>query len=295
LIRQGWFESAAGLQQIAAKTLFFVGGAPRSGTTWLQQMLDCHPDVSCKGEGLFWRNLALPLEALIRERRLALEAKNTVLFKHTGGYPLPDGDHVETLLGTAILLALQQQCAETPCRAVGEKTPENVFLFPRLKRLFPRAKLLVIARDPRDALASAWHMFYRKSPDEDETAAKLAFLHTALPPIVEGTRMMLGFEHQYPQDYMSVTYEALHTNQARELTRAFEFLGVSTDPGVVSDCMQRTGFAVLTGGRPAGEKDAASFHRRGLPGGWEETLNQEMNDMILRHLAWSFPKFGWRA
>ncbi len=294
-MRPSWLESATGLQQIAAKTLFFVGGAPRSGTTWLQQMLDCHPDISCKGEGLFWRNLALPLEALIAERRRALETKNAALFKHTGGYKLPDGDHVETLLGTAILLALQQQCAAKPYQAVGEKTPENVFLFPRLKQLFPYAKLLVIARDPRDALASAWHMFYRQGPDEEETAAKLAFLRTALPPIVEGTRMMLAFEQQYPNDTMSVTYEALHTNQAEALTRAFDFLGVSTDPAIVSDCMHRTAFAALTGGRTPGESDASSFHRRGLPGGWEATLNQEMNELILRHMAWSFPKFGWRA
>ena len=35
--------------------LFFVLGAPKSGTTWLQYLLNAHPNISCRGEGLFHR------------------------------------------------------------------------------------------------------------------------------------------------------------------------------------------------------------------------------------------------
>ena len=290
-----WHTRIGVLQDMAQGTLFFVGGAPRSGTTWLQQLLDGHPEICCRGEGLFWRNLALPLDALMTERAHALTAKNTTLFQHTGGYRLPGPDHADMLLGTAILLALRQQCGTQTYRAVGEKTPENVFFFPRLKTLFPHAKLVVIARDPRDALASSWHMFYRMAQGEDERAAKLAFLATALPPIVEGTRQMLAFEQKYAADYRMLTYEALHAWPERELAGLFTFLGVSDDPAIVASCVERAGFAAMTGGRQRGEVDDASFHRRGLPGGWETTLTEEMNDMILRHLGWAFPKFGWRA
>ena len=30
--------------------LFFIGGSGKSGTTWLQQILNAHPTVACNGE-----------------------------------------------------------------------------------------------------------------------------------------------------------------------------------------------------------------------------------------------------
>jgi hypothetical protein len=108
--------------------------------------------VSCRGEGLFQKQLAEPLEAMMVRRGEALAAKNTGLFGHTGGYPLPVPEDLDVLLGTAILLALRRQSAGKAGSAIGEKTPENVFLFSRLKQLFPRAKCIAIARDPRSAI-----------------------------------------------------------------------------------------------------------------------------------------------
>lgn len=149
---RSWAERQAEIALLAQRQLFFIGGAPRSGTTWLQQMLDCHPDVSCQGEGLFWKQLAIPMESVMAQRGRALHDKNTELFRHTGGYPLPAPDDVEFLIGAAILLALRQQSGARSCLAIGDKTPENVFFFPRLRRLFPNAKFIAIASDPRDVV-----------------------------------------------------------------------------------------------------------------------------------------------
>ncbi|MFP6691035.1 MAG: sulfotransferase, partial [Alphaproteobacteria bacterium] len=40
-----------GAEAVYAKPLFFICGAIKSGTTWLQLMLDAHPDIACRGEG----------------------------------------------------------------------------------------------------------------------------------------------------------------------------------------------------------------------------------------------------
>lgn len=111
---QSWTERHDEIARVAQRQLFFVGGAPRSGTTWLQQILNAHPDVSCHGEGLFQKELAGPLEHMMAERGRALRAKNTHVFRHTGGYPLPPSDDTEFMLGTAILLALHQQAPGNP-------------------------------------------------------------------------------------------------------------------------------------------------------------------------------------
>ena len=132
---QSWTEHQEALLRLARCQLFFVGGAPRSGTTWLQYRLNSHPEVSCSGEGLFMKHLAEPLEAMMTARRQTLAAKNTAVFRHGGGYRLPTPEDVEFLLGSAVMLALERQSAGKICRAVGEKTPENVFFFTRLKHL----------------------------------------------------------------------------------------------------------------------------------------------------------------
>lgn len=291
---QTWIERQEEIAALARKQLFFIGGAPRSGTTWVQQILDQHPEVSCRGEGLFQKQLAEPLEAMMKARAEVLTAKNTSLFGHTGGFPLPAQDDVEFLLGTAMLLALRQVCADKACRAIGEKTPENVFFFPRLKQLFPKAKCIAIARDPRDVLTSAWHFFHKPAAGEDETAAKFAFIRLALPSLDQGARTTIELAERHPADCMTITYEKLRRTPELIVSNMFRFLSVSDASNIVADCVARTSFAALTGGRQAGTEQNGAFFRKGVAGDWGSTLTPEMNDLVLRELGWMFPHFGWK-
>ena len=292
---QTWIERQEEIAALTRKQLFFIGGAPRSGTTWVQQILDQHPEVSCRGEGLFQKQLAEPLEAMMKARAEVLTAKNTSLFGHTGGFPLPAQDDVEFLLGTAMLLALRQVCADKACRAIGEKTPENVFFFPRLKQLFPKAKCIAIARDPRDVLTSAWHFFHKPAAGEDETAAKFAFIRLALPSLDQGARTTIELAERHPADCMTITYEKLRRTPELIVSNMFRFLSVSDASNIVADCVARTSFAALTGGRQAGTEQRGTFFRKGIAGDWGSTLTPEMNDLVLRELGWMFPHFGWKS
>ncbi len=291
---RSWIEQQEELVALARKQLFFVGGAPRSGTTWVQQILDCHPEVCCRGEGLFHKHLAEPLDELTKRRSEVLTTKNTGLFGHTGGYPLPSADDVEFLLGTAILTSLRQFGAPDQCRAIGEKTPENVFFFPRLKQLFPKAKCIAIARDPRDVLTSAWHFFHKPVPGEDEAAAKMAFIRLALPSLDLGARATIDLAARYPADVMTVTYENLRRSPQLVVSNMFRFLSVSDASNIVADCVARTSFAALTGGRQPGTEQQGAFFRKGVTGDWASTLTPDMNQLMLRELGWMFPHFGWK-
>ena len=289
-----WTDHHDDLAALAWKQLFFIGGAPRSGTTWVQQLLDCHPEISCGGEGLFQKHLAGPLETVMEQWGAALADKNTRLFGHTGGYKPPAEDDADVLLGTGILLALRRQSAGKTCRAIGEKTPENVFFFPRLKQLFPRAKCIVVARDPRDVLTSAWHFFHKPAAGEDETEAKFDFIRLALPSLDRGARAAIDLAARYPADVMTVTYEALKRTPELAVSNMFRFLNVSDRSEIVADCVARASFASLTGGRPAGAEENAAFFRKGIAGDWISTLTPEMHDLAMRELGWMFPRFGWK-
>jgi hypothetical protein len=178
---QSWIENLQKLVELSRRQLFFVGGVPRSGTTWVQYLLDAHPDLLSRRRSVSEAPCrAYGTARLMAERRTALKSKNNTIFGQFGGFLLPEPQETEALVGTAILLALERQCAGKACRAVGEKTPENLFFFPQLKRLFPSAKFIGIARDPRDVLSSAWHFFRKRQAGAEEAKEKLALIEMAL-------------------------------------------------------------------------------------------------------------------
>ncbi len=288
---QSWIERHAALADLARRQLFFVDGQPRSGTTWLQLLLDAHPDISCRGEAQFRDHLAVPLDKAMRQRHQALHDRNSAIFAHTGGYPLPDADDTQYLLGTAILQSFRQQIQGGAPSAVGEKTPGNLFFFPQLQSLFPDAKLIAIARDPRDVITSNWHRFQNR-PGATE-ADKLAFVRRVLPMANEWMRTMLAYRERFADRYRLVTYESLIATPAPVLADLFRFLGVADGAPLVADCLAAADFARLTGGRPAGVALDGAFHRKGVAGDWPSTLTPEMNAFVLEALGWSYPHFDW--
>jgi len=291
---KSWAERQTEIARLSETQLFFVGGAPRSGTTWLQQICDSHPDMCCQGEGLFLNHLAVPLQKMMVERAKVIDGKNKQIFKHTGGYPIPLADDVEFLAATAILLALHQQTGGKTYKAVGEKTPENVFHFGKLIALFPKAKFVGIARDPRDVLTSAWHFFRKPAAPDESVATKKEFIRTALPSINDGARQMLAFGEKYPNSYFQLTYERLNADPAPIVKNLFKFLGVSHMDQLVESALAKTAFTSQTAGRPKGAVQNGEFFRKGTAGDWPSTLTPEMSDMVLKELGWMYPRFGWK-
>ena len=52
-----WIEEAI---NVNGRTIFFILGCQKSGTTWVQHLLDAHPNIACAGEGHI-TDLIMPL------------------------------------------------------------------------------------------------------------------------------------------------------------------------------------------------------------------------------------------
>jgi hypothetical protein len=234
------------------------------------------------------------MDRLVRQRREDLDAKNKKLFQGMDGYPLPTAGDFEFLVGTGILLALSQQSSGRSCQAVGEKTPENAFYFPNLKRLFPGAKFIGVARDPRDTLTSAWHLVRRREGHGEQTEAKSAFVVGAIEAVGQFLRALLDLRRRYPDDVMIVTYEDLSHTPDPALAHMFRFLGVTDAPEIVARCIDETRFIAMSGGRPPGEERSGAFFRKGVAGDWVTTLTPELSAAVVKQIGWMFAEFGWQ-
>jgi hypothetical protein len=255
--------------RVRSEQVFFIGGAPKSGTTWLQYLLNAHPEVSCGGEGHFPNRLLPMLAKALQTYNTGINVKNRSIYGRRTGQPLFTDQHAYHLVTVAIGMMLSRP--EKPnARIVGDKTPDNVRHFALLANLFPRAKFIHIVRDARDCAVSAWFHNQRLNPTE------LAKKFDAFGPFAErfaqiwagNVRTGVTFANAAPERCLTIRYEDLCDNSLNSLDPVCAFLGASRDPATLRACCEAADFVNLSGGRSRGQEDRGSFFRRGVPGDW---------------------------
>src|SRR3546814_10996185 len=71
---------------LASAGVFIVTGVTKSGTTWLQRMLDSHPEIACGGESKL--NVFLTqLGPALRAYNEALDKTNDKIYREQAVYP----------------------------------------------------------------------------------------------------------------------------------------------------------------------------------------------------------------
>jgi len=245
----------------ACRTVFFILGCQKSGTTWLQKLCNAHPQVACRGAG-HYGDLLAPLvkqamEVYNQQEKATLSFEN----KH---------------LMSAVRLLIDQRLAESVTtadepgriRAVGDKTPEHAMTIPTLNGLYPGAKFVHVIRDGRDACVSGWAHLAREG-DQDKFAAFAEyasyFAGSHWTPYIRNAQ---AAKAALPDCVIELRYEQLLDNPTGEAGRLFEFLGVDTHEQTLEGAVSAASFRKLSGGRSAGQESESSFFRKGVAGDW---------------------------
>jgi len=267
--------------QVPATTRFFVLGCQKSGTTWVQRLLDAHPNVRCGGEGHL-ADLLLPL------LKQAVDAYNQRQEKRRSSglsVQLSDTDFFH-LARSACDLCFAQYLREAgtqagAIRAVGDKTPESAIRMPDLIALYPEARFIHVIRDGRDGAVSGWHHWTRLR-DRGEVPNPQQFASFADYATYYASNHWVGYIRHarsaaaaIPGRYLEVKYEDLHTEAQTQLRRLFEFLSVDASDESVAGALSGASFRRLSGGRERGEEDAQSFFRKGVVGDWRIAFNDD--------------------
>lgn len=147
----------------------------------------------------------------------------------------------------------------------------------QLMQDFPGCKIIHLIRDGRDVCVSGW--FHNLREKGDKFKAQFPTF-AGYVPLMAGQRWkpyILAARSAgllYPDRYMEVRYEQLHSEPETTIERLLGFLGVEADDQTIADCRQAGDFKRLSGGRSQGSEDRNSFFRKGAVGDWREHFDQ---------------------
>ncbi len=259
------------LDRVFKRKIFFIVGLTRLGSSWLQQGLDAHSEVCCRGEGHF-TDVAFPLLVRLFDQCNRTSRQINARLETTG--MRGDGlaythDDLSFTLATMIGLAFDRWFGDSPVRCIGEKTPEHAMALDVLDRALPGSRFIHVIRDGRDEAVATWDFnmrtnreaFSRKYPDFADFAEVFARNWSGCV----GKARTFGRANR--ERYVEVRCEDLYTDPVPVVRDLCQFLDLDDGDDEVGRCIDRAAGNVPADGdighwRERFEGDALRlFHR----------------------------------
>ena len=261
---------------------FIVLASPKSGTTWVQQMLCEHAQVHCAESRLFGQYFDPKVGSSVH---LTLEQYVRFVSRYYNPPCGPDARdaYFDALLHRLIGTIASHAREESGKPIYGEKlTPYPGTARGVVQQLLEHdreLRLIHLVRDCRDVVVSGMAHWSRAMgsvgdhADPDEIFTKMLDTWVDVESAFERDRDQ--FEH-----VLEVRYEDLLIDPMAQAARVFEFIGADCPSGFLERCVERTSFATLSGGRQRGQVDDSSFYRCGTAGQWRDVLSTDQLDRI---------------
>ncbi|GAB4364731.1 MAG: hypothetical protein Kow00114_21570 [Kiloniellaceae bacterium] len=277
-------EALRGL--LAGSGSFIVTGVTKSGTTWLQRMLDSHPEIACGGESKL--NVFLTqLGPALRAYNEALTKTNEKIYRDAAVYRPLGQDQAAAIMQYLFLDrlgAVQRRAAaagKSQPKWIGDKDPDYKRELASWRRILPDARVVSTTRDGRDCYVSLWFHLY---PDREPLAAdnRADFLGRIQGHAATWRDTMAKFrkdDAEHPGRHFAIRYESLLDDAQGEMTKLFQWFGCDASEATVAKVVDQNAFTVASGGRRPGEADPRSFVRKGIAGDWKNHFDEECNKL----------------
>ncbi len=299
-------------------TPIFIGGAPKSGTTWMEMLLNAHPKCVITGENGFWDwpfnnyNLAkLPMPAEERHIRRA----SVVQEPYSNAIGMMGFGRAE--------ITFRQLATLTQASHVGDKSPGNALHAQQILLLFPHGHYIHCYRHPLDvAVSRAYHevLILKNAADKlvsskvysilpsgivseivdgqddlekmvAETLGDRDFLRVVFDGWLSSNHYAALAKQQYPDRVHFVSYESLSAAPEGTIRQLFKLLDLESSLEIVTGVVDRCDFNKVSGGRDRGAGDNSSFFRKGVVGDFSNHFTRATVGWAKGYLAKRDPYF----
>lgn len=209
------------------RSLIFVIGPPRSGSTLLMRMLSSHSMIYSRAEPHLLTALAHlgyydTVDAAPFDHLQAQQSVRELVEDLPGG----EADYLDACRAyTDVLYGRVLQARGKGKPLFLDKTPANALVLPFIAKLYPHARYVVLTRHP----AAIWSSYANSFFDGDYVAARKfnPILNRYVPA-------MARFIREQPVAFVRVGYEELVRDPETEMRRVFEGIGVPFEASAIN-------------------------------------------------------------
>jgi LPS sulfotransferase NodH len=255
----------------------WVFGHPRSGTTWLGQLLT--DGLALKMWNEPYLGQFLNFSNLLRENEPKRYEDPTFWMSD------PQEENWRASLNTFFMDVIARQGG--PAAGFGGlvvKEPNGTVVAPLILKAMPRAKAIFMLRDPRDVIASlidarkpgSW-MDERLTQEFDRTK----IVKQSIRRFERIAAVLAELEDTAAGRFYEMRYERLRADTLAEMRHLAHVLALPCDEGVLERAVERHAYERI----PAERKGPGRFVRTARVGGWAEELEEGEIAAIHRRLG----------
>lgn len=204
--------------------LVFLIGSPRSGSTLLARMLGAHSAIHAPAEPHLITPLAhLGYHASVEKAPYDPFITRQAMHELVASLPGGEADYLDALRACSDTLYRRLLEASGRERLL-DKTPAYALVLDFLAKLYPRARYVVLTRQP----LAVWSSYVQSFFDGDHEVA-----HAHNPLLERYVPAIARFLRERPVPLVHVRYEALVRSPDEEMERLCAFLGLPFEPGMI--------------------------------------------------------------
>lgn len=305
--------SGGNIKVVAAKGVttcpLLIGGAPKSGTTWVERTINSHPDIFITGENsLFsWP----PAEAFNRFIKESPRKYFQSFFPENGFSSL----HADLFSQSYSNSIFNLYAFIFGSDLVGDKTPSYSRYLSDEPNLLDNYCYIHCIRNPLDvAISRAYHeanLFVDSLNIDEAPSAQGSFKALKSGEITVSEFFTLtGFLENYisswvvdnqvlrlhPEKvFLTIKYEDLANNFEMEVLKVFHALGRHCPISLIAEIKKKNSFEAYTDGRKPGEQDNQSFFRKGIVGDFVNVLSKDQVSLGLSVLEQDWPNHPYKS
>ena len=245
---------------------FIAGGYNKSGTTFLQSLLDSHADIGCSPEHHL-KKLTTGLVKLIDNYSATVE----LFDERTAnvGVRLQKKKVLEEMLKAALKIIFNES-AEQQQKARGISDNWAYEIRPALDLMHPNIKYIYITRDPREVCTSLYHHIRRTEPGRLDNIDLNNYAKFFGAKWNEHIKEIYKQQAKDPENTIIIKYERLLSkHRVQEFQPVLQLLNAEDNENYTNELFEKQSreFKIKQTKNP--------FYRSGTTNSWKEILTEE--------------------